>query len=253
MNRVRMMKVTFAGSGGVIVTKERACPCILIDDDIMIDCGSGSLKNLRQLNVDLGKIKKLLITHMHCDHISDLPPLLWAMEMESRTEPLEIVGYTGIEQTTKKILTLMNTPSEYTYFHMHFKALERNSQFEEIKTFLTIHKPANLAYKITRNGCSVCYSGDTVYFEPLAEFASNCNLLIHDSAFLARQKDIALLTNHSTAEEAGRIAKMANAKALALIHLFPYNVKTETQYIKQAKREFKRKIIVAKDMQKLII
>ena len=59
------MQLMFAGSGGSIVTKERACPCIIIDKDVMIDCGSGSLRNLRQANVDLGKIRKLLITHMH--------------------------------------------------------------------------------------------------------------------------------------------------------------------------------------------
>ena len=247
------MRVTFAGSGGVFVTKERACACILIDDDILIDCGSGSLRNLRQLNVKLGKIKKLLITHMHCDHISDLTPLLWAMEMENRTEPLEIIGYKGIDQVTQDLLKLMNTPREYTFFDIQFKSLEGDSKFEDIETLLTIHKPPNLAYRITRNGCSVCYSGDTAYFEPLAKFASNCNLLIHDSAFLAKQKDIAIITNHSTTLEAGRIAKMAKVKTLALFHLFPYNIKLETEYVKQAKKEFKGRVIAAKDLQKLII
>lgn len=246
------MRIVFAGSGGAIVTKERACPCILIDNDIMIDCGSGSLGNLRKLNVNLGGIKKLLITHMHCDHISELAPLLWAMEMENRTEPLEIVGYRGIEQVTRKLLNLMNTPTEYTIFDIHFKSLDGNYKFGEIETLLTIHKPPNLAYKLTREGRSVCYSGDTIYFEPLAEFASNCDLLIHDSAFLTEQKEIAQMTNHSTASEAGRIAKMAEVKMLILFHLFPYNVK-DAKYIKQAKREFKGKISVARDLQKLVI
>jgi len=74
-------------------------------------------------------------------------------------------------------------------------------------------------------------------------------LIIHDSMFLNEQKDIAELMKHSTAGEAGRIASMADAEMLALIHIFPDNRRFNEKMVKQASEEFGGKVIVARDFQ----
>jgi ribonuclease Z len=247
------LQVTFVGSGGPIVTKERSCPCILIDRDILLDCGSGTLKNLRQIDVDLNGIKKLLITHYHVDHIGDLPSLLWAMETGERKEPLEITGYKGIEELTKNLLKLMNTPEDITIFDLSFRPLSGETIFDGIRTCLTLHNPPNLAYRIERNGKNFCYTGDTAYHEPLAKFAYNCDIMVHDAMFLDEQSELASLMNHSTAGEAGKIAERAHVDTLVLFHIFHQNVDFEDKFKEQASREFSGKIIIAKDFQTLEI
>ena len=247
------MRITFVGSGGVAVTKQRCCACFLIDEDILIDCGSGAVKNLRKMGVNLSNIKKVLISHYHADHISDLVPLLWALELEGYREPIEIMGYGRIEKVVKGMLKTMKTPESYTVFNLRFTSLRGGEEIGEIKCFLTKHKPKNLAYRIERNGKSVCYSGDTRFYKPLANFASNCNVLIHDTTFLDEQKELASLTNHSTASQAGKIARMANVDILVLTHFFPNNVENEEEYVKQASKEFKGKIILARDLQTIEI
>ena len=250
---MQLLRVTFVGSGGPVVTKERSCPCILIDRDLLLDCGSGTLKNLRQLDVDLNGIKKLLITHYHVDHIGDLPSLLWAMELGERKSRLEITGYKDVEKLTKSLLKLMNTPEDITIFDLSFRSLSGEANFDDIRTCTTLHKPTNLAYRIARNGKSICYTGDTAYHEPLAEFASNCDMMIHDSMFLDEQTALAAMMNHSTAGEAAKIAEKAHVNTLVLFHIFPHNVNYENKFRQQASKEFNGKIIIPKDLQTLDI
>ena len=52
------MKVIIVGSGGAALTKERSCPCVVVDDKTILDCGSGSLKNLCSLDVKLEGIER---------------------------------------------------------------------------------------------------------------------------------------------------------------------------------------------------
>ncbi len=247
------MRVTFVGSGGPIVTRDRVCPCILIDDNLLIDCGAGAVRNLRALEVDLTAIEKILITHFHADHVGDLVSLLWAMEMDQRRTPIEITGYTGIENLTHSLLKLMYFPEEFTTLKITYRSLTGGEEFEGIAAQRTLHEPPNLAYRIARGGRSVCYSGDTAYYEPLAKFAEGCDLLIHDSLFLAGQELVATLTKHSTAIEAARIAKRAHVKALALFHILPLNRNREEGFLSQARGEFDGELLIAKDLQTLEI
>ncbi|MEM3736991.1 MAG: MBL fold metallo-hydrolase [Candidatus Bathyarchaeia archaeon] len=247
------MRVTFVGSGGPTVTRDRVCPSILIDQDILIDCGAGAVRNLRVLDADLTAIQRILITHFHADHVGDLISLLWAMEMDRRDTPIEIAGYTGVEYLTQSLLRLMHFPEEFTTLKVTYRPLIGGEEFEGVTTHRTLHRPPNIAYRVTKDGRSVCYSGDTAYYEPLAKFAEGCNLLIHDALFLAGQETLAMLTNHSTAVEAARIAEKARVKTLALFHIFPLNRDREGEFINQARREFNGEILVARDLQTIEI
>jgi len=247
----KRLKVTFLGSGGYVVTADRSCPSILVDGVLLLDCGFGSLKNLRAAGVSVGALKRLLITHHHADHVGDLVGLLWAMAVEGRGEPFEILGPEGTDKLTLSLLEAMNTPPEYTMLKITFRNLSGGEDLGEVKTLKTIHKPVNLAYRVERGGKSLCYSGDTAYFEPLAALAKGCNLLIHDAVFLEEQKELAALTNHSTAREAGKIAEAAGVEKLVLFHILPFNRGFEREFVRQAGREFSGEILIVKDLETL--
>lgn len=68
-------------------------------------------------------------------------------------------------------------------------------------------------------GKKICYSGDIPYYEPLAQFAANSNLLIHESTFDEKMEAEARERKHSTCIDAAKIAKLAKAKKLVLTHI----------------------------------
>jgi ribonuclease Z len=70
-----------------------------------------------------------------------------------------------------------------------------------------------------RRGRKVCYSGDTGYFEHLAELARGSDVLIHESTFSGEESEDARRYNHSTATDAAEIARAADVKKLFLTHI----------------------------------
>lgn len=65
---------------------------------------------------------------------------------------------------------------------------------------------------------SYAFCSDTAYQKQTAEFVQGVDLIYHESTFLEADADRAVSTFHSTASQAARVAKEANAKKLLLGH-----------------------------------
>jgi ribonuclease Z len=70
-----------------------------------------------------------------------------------------------------------------------------------------------------RRGRLLVITGDTRPAEATVEAARGADLLVHDSTFGDEEQERALDTWHSTAREAGRVARQAGARRLLLTHL----------------------------------
>lgn len=69
-----------------------------------------------------------------------------------------------------------------------------------------------------RPGISVGISGDTRPADRLRDFFRGCDALVFDSTFADDRAERAALTRHSTASEAGKLAREAGVKRLLLTH-----------------------------------
>jgi ribonuclease Z len=65
---------------------------------------------------------------------------------------------------------------------------------------------------------SYAFCSDTMYNEDIIPIIKNVDVLYHESTFLEKHAHLASKTKHSTAKEAARIAKQANAGILLLGH-----------------------------------
>lgn len=65
---------------------------------------------------------------------------------------------------------------------------------------------------------SYAYMSDTIYDSGIVKYIKDVDLLYHESTFLHDRLERAVQTFHSTAKQAGMIAKQANAKKLMLGH-----------------------------------
>ncbi len=65
---------------------------------------------------------------------------------------------------------------------------------------------------------SYAFCSDTVYDEDLIKYIQNVDLLYHETTFTKREKDRALMTMHSTSQDAAIIAHKAKVKELIVGH-----------------------------------
>ncbi len=89
---------------------------------------------------------------------------------------------------------------------------------------------------------SYAFCSDTKYKPDIVPIIQNVDLLYHESTFLHELKDLALYTGHSTAKEAGMIAKQANVGQLILGH-FSNRYHDYDVLLKEAQAEFPNTIL----------
>ena len=59
-----------------------------------MDIGGGAFLRFGQAQARLSDLSLIAISHLHPDHVSDLPALLW-LSNQARKEPLPITGPSG--------------------------------------------------------------------------------------------------------------------------------------------------------------
>jgi ribonuclease Z len=249
------MKITFLGTAGSIMTENKSFPSILLNNDLLLDCGEGCTQKLLQLK-SIDTINTICITHLHGDHFSGLFSLLWYYWLSNRTTDLTIIGPPKTEATTEKIFSLLNAPGGFEVFNfkIHFKELADINEIQEISVEYGIkcakmdHAIISFAYRVEKNKKSVCYSGDTKPTKQLIKLADKCNLFICESTFPDKYAKFADEYGHSTPSEVARMARDANCQKLVLVHLYPLFAKKIVRSKKNLKEIFDKGIIIADDL-----
>ncbi|MBR9702842.1 MBL fold metallo-hydrolase, partial [Candidatus Woesearchaeota archaeon] len=71
--------VTILGTASMVPTKERNVQSIYIEyrgEGILIDCGEGTQRQMNICGINRNKVRKILITHWHGDHVAGLIGML---------------------------------------------------------------------------------------------------------------------------------------------------------------------------------
>ncbi|MCF7798667.1 ribonuclease Z [Candidatus Woesearchaeota archaeon] len=105
------MELVFLGTAGMVPTKERNVQSIYLDykgEGILLDCGEGTQRQIQLAKLNAQKIRTILISHWHGDHVSGLVGLLQTIGNFSGhdTKSLRLFGPKG---TTKHLNHLMNS------------------------------------------------------------------------------------------------------------------------------------------------
>ena len=243
------MRLTILGSGTAAPLLERSNSAYLLEaggKKILFDSGAGTIRRLLELKVDLADIDFIFYTHLHNDHINDLGAIIWANNYGlGRKHTLNLFGPVGFDEHFKILLNKLLKPTK-----MHFKVEVMEMSDSElrignisIKTFETRHSSTtrSIIYRINHNNKVIVYTGDTEYCDEAINASQNADLLLTECSTSDENRK----EGHLTPSLAGRIAAEAKAKTLVLTHFYPEVLKTDI--IKQCKKTFKGKIILAKD------
>ena len=256
------LSAAVCGSRSPLPSPGRAETCILItagDDLFVVDIGDGSNDNLRSWNINFRDIEAVLITHLHSDHIADLPGLHQnAWVVGERSSKLKVFGPEGIDQFTQGIE--MAYAHDYVFRNEHHGDLIAPLQFAgfdtrvidlnnpvifdngelKITAFKVIHEPIEpaLGFRFEYKGRSIVISGDTSYTQTVIDNSMNADVLFHEAqanhmlaimeeSLRSRGADLLatvlddITTYHTTLVEAAEIANEANVKKLFFYHLTP--------------------------------
>lgn len=73
---------------------------------VLVDCGEGTQQQIMRSRLRFGRLKAVLLTHLHGDHVLGLPGLLATLGTDGRTEPFPIVGPVGVARWLEVMLDL---------------------------------------------------------------------------------------------------------------------------------------------------
>jgi len=92
-------KLVFLGTSAGVPTSDRGLSSVALQwkgEVILFDVGEGTQNNMIKARISPMKVDKVLITHLHGDHILGLPGLLMTMDLLGREEPLSVYGPSGL-------------------------------------------------------------------------------------------------------------------------------------------------------------
>lgn len=97
-----------------------------------------------------------------------------------------------------------------------------------------------------RRARSLVFSGDTLPSAAVIAAARDADVLVHEATFCDAEQDHALETFHSTAREAGRVAREAGARSLLLNHISS-RYENVSRLLEETRSEFAGEVRVAED------
>lgn len=103
------MKLVFLGTSSMVPTSTRNVQSIYIDyngEGILLDCGEGTQRQITLAKLNAQKIKKVLISHWHGDHVSGLVGLIQTLgNFAAEGKSVKLFGPVG---TKKYFDNMMN-------------------------------------------------------------------------------------------------------------------------------------------------
>jgi len=112
-----MVKITFLGTSGSTPTKDRNLPSVALEyngEILLFDCGEGTQRQAIFYSVNISKISKIFISHIHGDHIIGLAGLTRTLALNNREKPLYIFVPAGEEKSIIKLLDFDNINFKYS-------------------------------------------------------------------------------------------------------------------------------------------
>jgi ribonuclease Z len=251
------LRVTVLGSGDPWIRRSQASGSLLVEagnaehDFFFFDLGSGALANFDALGLPVESTTKVFLSHLHADHIGDIPGLLGSLAKAGRIDPVEIWGGGSEDPALGLAAFCEHMGKALAWDAASLRGVRPTTGFQTvaheiphdrpdtiydrngvtISSFPAIHGLSGaVGYAIAYAGRKVVFSGDTRPCRHVVEAAAGADLLIHECfqspAVFARAAGLPLETAvnltrlaHTIPEQMGKILARTQPRMGALWHL----------------------------------
>ena len=252
------MEVIFLGSGTGAPSARRGSPGLAVKSagvTILFDSGTGTLRQLERAGLSYNELDYIFYTHLHPDHVAELVPYLFAARYFSgvtRTDPVSVRGPAGLLEFQRHQREAYGQWIEPPEGKIILSEIPPNHTAAcgpmTVESRPVSHLPNSLGYRVSdRDGVTLAISGDTDFSDELIELARGVDLFITECSFPETIK----IEGHLVPSQAGRAAREAGAKALALTHFYPECEGHDL--LGPITREFKGPVTLAEDLLRISV
>ncbi len=253
------LKITLCGTSSPLPAPGRAQACVAVETPnhlYLVDAGSGSAATANLAGVPTEKLRGILLTHFHSDHISDIGDFNLNSWVAGRPQPLQVIGPDGVDRIVEGLNIAYELDRGYRVSHhgaeflnpelgiLQSRSIKEGVIVDEdglrITAFEVSHPPIEPAfgYRLDYGGRSVVISGDSLVTDKIVEISDGADVVLHDAMELQLvQTAENVLRNagatrtatvlhdiqdyHATTEDLQRLIDEAEIGLLALYHLVP--------------------------------
>jgi ribonuclease Z len=244
-----MGEILVLGASNAVPTNNQENTHILVKTaqrNVLIDCGNNPMQSLQNAGLQPDDLTDLILTHFHPDHVASAPLLIMGLWLTGRKRPLSVHGLMHTIERMQKMMDLYDWRQWPGFYQLQFHDIpeEENQLVLEGDDLRVTGSPVRhllptmgMRFDFLQSGKTVAISSDTEPSEAVVRLAKNVDVLIHEATGAS--------PGHSSAEQAGEVARLAGAKSLWLIHYTPGE--DTGALIDQARIHFKGPVHVAVD------
>lgn len=274
-------KVVFLGTGNPNPDPQHSGNSIAIvinNTPYIVDFGPGLIRQAAALSPRYGgkiealaveNLKIAFLTHLHSDHTTGYPDLIFTPWVMGRDEPLEVYGPEGIQEMTKHILEAYKEdikvrlygiePVNNLGWRVNAHKIKEGIIYKDsnvtVEAFLVEHGswPEAYGFKFITPDRTIAISGDTRPSKNLVEKCRGVDILIHEVYSHEKLKEHTSFWQkyhpqfHTSTHELAEIAGQIKPKLLILYHQLFWGTSDE-ELIKEITDIYKGKVVSARDL-----
>lgn len=255
-------EVVFLGTGSPLPNPDRCgAGQVLVagETHVMVDCGWGAARRLRPAGVFPQSIDVALFTHMHTDHMTDVPDFLFQRWTGGATVPLRVYGPEGTREVMEGFMQALRLDITYRIAHhgdklhpdgirLDITELPTTTEPEgfleiggmALESFEVDHFPVVPAfgYRAKYDGRTVVLSGDTSLCDSLAQASRGADMLVCEAMntqmmtqriaamkAAGMERESGLMSDvpsyHIATDEIAVLARDAGVGEIVLTHIIP--------------------------------
>jgi len=247
------MRLRVLGCSGSIGGPHNRTTSFLVDNDILIDAGTGvGDLSLAELMV----IDHIFVTHSHLDHVNSIAFLLDSVG-SLRSNPITVYAKGETIEILKKHLFNWDIWPDFTVIPTPEQPFMRYQEIEvgrsivlggrKITVLPAIHTVPAVGYLLDSGTASLVFTGDTGPNDGLWELVNrieNLKFLIIETAFSDKDRKLAELAKHlcpsMLADELGKFTRRAE---IYITHLKPSEIELTMQEIEEIRSDHSPRLL----------
>jgi ribonuclease Z len=267
------MRIIFLGTGAALPDPDRCHTSILLTLNngrhFLLDCGHGATRQMMRVNVNPADVAYLLLTHLHHDHVCELPFFVISSWILSRPGALDIRGPNGTQKLVSHLFeggafdADIRARSAFPVRQANIEAVrpkvteyEAGVIFEDRDIKVTAdhmdHIPPEISpcfgFRIEAEGKVVTFSGDTAPCEGIARLSQGADLLIHECTFTEAFIEHLVATHIGHVDSLSPVLKRAAVKHMPVDLMGPQQI---DEFVRDIRQTYRGPLQIAHDLMRI--